>query len=1463
MRQGNRDQDMKAYLWMGLRTMLAATALLVVYGSATATAAVPGHPFLSAVPGHPFLSALDASQTPPGEFDHACGVAVDSEGDVYVASGGQDAIRIFDSSHAYLGSIAEPNEPCGLAVDSVGRLYVSEHATGKVVIYTPAAFPFSGAPSYGTGTTIDGSGAAEGVAVDPSDDFLYVAESNRIAIFKPNGESGGAIGEGTLSGATGVAVWSRPTGFPRETFVFAAEPTGDKIDVFTRLGEGPFVHRTEIKGSDTPDQSLGLAASGASLGVDSSTGHIFALDAINDLVNEFEATGPLVSQSTATGLADAQPTAIAVDRSGGATEGDLYVTAGPGAGSEVLIFGPLNAPKRSSLGEPPSQTQSEACGVVVDRFGYLYVAGQKVIKVYNPAGALLTSIADPNFPCYLAVDASGILYAVDRGSAISGDEKVVLYKPEMFPLQAGTGYASPKLIEETPQEPKGIAVDPETGQLYVSGESTVSKYGSASEGSALLDSEFGGLHHELRGLDVYGSTHEVYVGLNGSSSIVVFDSNGTEKVRSFSTAHAAGPGVAIDQSNGHVLLATAPSGGSIEEYESSGAFVGSFGSFPQVGVASDVAIDNSNGPGKGRLYVAYRNEVKAFGPLRRGDVPPTVVTGSATEIGDGAATLAGTVNPNGLSPSSCSFQIVTEAQFKVSEFSAATEAPCEPPADALGSGEEPVAVSARVTGLDPDDRYRFRLVAENSAGVDTGSAATFGPPVVTLELPQPIGYGEATLRGTVDAAGLATTYRFEYGPTAAYGSTTASASMPPGTGPVSIEVPVLGLSPGTIYHFRLVAENADQTTRSEDRNFTTLARPAAQTCANDTLRLENSSSNLPDCRAYELVTPADLHGGIPFSGSGVANAWHVAPYGPDAGNRLTFTIEQTLPGTEGSGMSDAFRATRGSGGWTSALYGPSAAEAGIASLPEEHVVSPEQTYSAFHFRPPTGQGFGDSFLRTPSGFEPLGQGTFGVDPQALGNLISPGAEHVIFSTGNSASAPAIPLEPNAPPAGVGAVYDRTPGGATKVVSLLPGNLTPTDRAVFRGATEDGRSVVFSVIHGAQSTLYLRRNDVETVEIATPVTPQESPGFAGISASGNRIFFSRGADLFAFDLEGRTTTEIAPASRFATVSADGSHAYFLSEKRLDDAGDGIPGEPNLYVWNGSAIELVAVLGSMEELGKWIPPNRQTAGCVTEERGSCPLRATPTGNVLVFESRQGLAGAGTGGHSGVYRFQAGAVGADRLRCISCDSGGSPAGGDARLQNLQQGVHAALPTDLIPNVTPGGDRVFFEADDSLLPEDANSATDVYEWKANGTGGCVGGAGCLSLISSGQGEGPSYLYAMTPDGHDVFFVTEEKLISSDIPGSASIYDARVEGGFPAQAESEPCEGDACQGEGSQPPPRPTIRSGAAGSAGVRGHRRCRKGQRRLKGRCVRVHHRKHPRHRRHHHHKRKTGHAGPGRER
>jgi hypothetical protein len=102
-------------------------------------------------------------------------------------------------------------------------------------------------------------------------------------------------------------------------------------------------------------------------------------------------------------------------------------------------------------------------------------------------------------------------------------------------------------------------------------------------------------------------------------------------------------------------------------------------------------------------------------------------------------------------------------------------------------------------------------------------AIAAGPPRVTTDAATALSSTGATLNGTVNPNGNATTYYFEYGPTKTYGTKTAVVNAGSGNAKQPVSAPVSGLTASTTYHFRLVATNPAATTTGRDRAFKTLA----------------------------------------------------------------------------------------------------------------------------------------------------------------------------------------------------------------------------------------------------------------------------------------------------------------------------------------------------------------------------------------------------------------------------------------------------------------------------------------------------------------------------------------------------------------------------------------------------------------------------------------------------------------
>ncbi len=93
----------------------------------------------------------------------------------------------------------------------------------------------------------------------------------------------------------------------------------------------------------------------------------------------------------------------------------------------------------------------------------------------------------------------------------------------------------------------------------------------------------------------------------------------------------------------------------------------------------------------------------------------------------------------------------------------------------------------------------------------------------------------------------------------------------------------------------------------------------------------------------------------------------------------------------------------------------------------------------------------------------------------------------------------------------------------------------------------------------------------------------------------------------------------------------------------------------------------------------------------------------------------------------------------------------------------------------------------------------------------------GCVSLISPGTGSVDSNFLAMDENGENIFFTSRDRLVLADTDGLLDVYDARVGGGFPGDAEAAPaeCLGEACQPAAASPSAEPLSGSRAFSGAG------------------------------------------------
>jgi hypothetical protein len=203
---------------------------------------------------------------------------------------------------------------------------------------------------------------------------------------------------------------------------------------------------------------------------------------------------------------------------------------------------------------------------------------------------------------------------------------------------------------------------------------------------------------------------------------------------------------------------------------------------------------------------------------------PVVATETASGISKTTATLNGSVNPENSLVTKCEFEYGPTTSY-------GKTVPCTTPP---GSGTSPVAVSAAISGLEAGITYYYRLTATNSLPkTSKGNQESFktesdsgGPGKPTVETKPATEAGNTvTLHATVNPNGAnVSKCEFEYGTTTSYGSSAPCAS-PPGAGTTSVGVSttLIGLAPGTVYHFRIVAENALGKELGNDGTFETRA----------------------------------------------------------------------------------------------------------------------------------------------------------------------------------------------------------------------------------------------------------------------------------------------------------------------------------------------------------------------------------------------------------------------------------------------------------------------------------------------------------------------------------------------------------------------------------------------------------------------------------------------------------------
>jgi DNA-binding beta-propeller fold protein YncE len=335
------------------RVLATALAALALGGGADTPGASAAE-----IPDHPIRGSITGERIAPKEqFKDACGVALDSAGDIYVADYYQNRIVVFDKEHDYLtqinkvnpldaGGVAPLDGPCDLAVDSTGRLYANDYHQ-DVVRFTPAQYPPQAGTTYGSRLTID-EAHSTGVAVEPGTDRVYVDDRTHVAVYEPSGApvmEGGQplrVGAGSMVDGYSVAISAFPA---TEGDIYVADAATETVKVYDPSLD-PEQPQFEIRGEGTDQGRFYLTDT--DLAVDPEDGHLYVSQNLEPhfeftpeaVVSEFSPAGYYrgpVPRNFANGFAsflqDGEPTGLAISK------GNLYVTSGNFENAAVYIFG--------------------------------------------------------------------------------------------------------------------------------------------------------------------------------------------------------------------------------------------------------------------------------------------------------------------------------------------------------------------------------------------------------------------------------------------------------------------------------------------------------------------------------------------------------------------------------------------------------------------------------------------------------------------------------------------------------------------------------------------------------------------------------------------------------------------------------------------------------------------------------------------------------------------------------------------------------------------------------------------------------------------------------------------------------------------------------------------------------------------------------------------------------------------
>jgi hypothetical protein len=597
---------------------------------------------------------------------------------------------------------------------------------------------------------------------------------------------------------------------------------------------------------------------------------------------------------------------------------------------------------------------------------------------------------------------------------------------------------------------------------------------------------------------------------------------------------------------------------------------------------------------------------------------------------------------------------------------------------------------------------------------------------------------------------------------------------------------------------------------------------AADSCPNAAVRAGVSAA-LPDCRAYELVSPDLNHASLGSAPNGyttpdgnAAMYYSIdAPRNASFGSVWNFVVARRDPVTGWRGASILPQPDQPTGGYDADI--PQWMSSDLTSVLMLSDTAPKGAPA-----PPPGQHLwvnrtdGSYAQITNVGNPMIG----GIDfYQGWDTVASWNGLHDVFFR------PALPQLPGDLP--VSNMYHWRDGELHLLTVLPDGTAAPVGGDLvtavrgqgawpkLRPVSADGRQALFyagGAYDGTDQALYLRSDDARTVVVdasrrtTVDPNPQGSPIVGGVTPDGSKVIFASkseltndaytgrtggvstdaGRDLYSYDVASGDLTDLTvdtnpvDAATGASVQAivattpNAEYLYFTATGQL--APGAKAGHTSLYVLHGGRIDFIADADGMLD---------------TEQDAVTDL--TADGRTIAFMSRDRLTGYdNTDPVSGQPQKEVFVAGLDRtVECASCHPDGTPPTADSYLA----GGTPYIIGSSARAISDDGERVFFESTDAVLPQASNGLSQVFQYSG----------GKVSLLSTGDGDSRAAFLDASASGDDVFIATHETLVPNPNGGDGAVYDARVNGGF-AQPVKQVCDGAPCAPDATPPPVLPVV---------------------------------------------------------